>query len=38
MPRSWRSRVAWLPAEMALDTVVGTALVVGSIRSRTIVI
>lgn len=37
-PVDWRTSLRWLPAEMAVDAFLGTALVVGSARSRTLVL
>jgi len=35
-PITWRRRIAVLPAEMAVDAVTATALLVGSVRARSI--
>ncbi|MHB8670844.1 MAG: glycosyltransferase family 2 protein [Acidimicrobiales bacterium] len=37
-PARWRRRVAAIPVEMTIDVVAGTALVVGSIRARAVVL
>ena len=37
-PDAWSRKLRYLPAEMALDTVMGTAMVIGSARAKTLVI
>jgi cellulose synthase/poly-beta-1,6-N-acetylglucosamine synthase-like glycosyltransferase len=37
-PAPWPASLRWLPAEMAFDACMGTALVVGSVRARSVVL
>jgi len=38
MPAPWHRKLAYLPAEMFLDVVMGTAMIVGSVKSRRVVL